>query len=107
MSVYFALVDWVNDVTISDEDIAKRSHQHMIGSNLSHISNGTSSHHYDNYLLDVTHHVPTSAIARLTRDGHVLVGCGRWRFCLLNRYNFKHQNTHETHFRILLTVNHR
>lgn len=76
-SGYFALVDWVSGVILSDEDIAKKSHMQTNGVSSIHESDITNDFtkesHQDNFLLDVTYHVPTSTVACVTQDGNVLV----------------------------------
>ena len=76
-SGYFALVDWVNGVILSDEDIARQSHRHTNGAPSSRMSDNTTDFpresQHDNFLLDVTFHVATSTVACVTQDGNVLV----------------------------------
>jgi len=72
-SGYFALVDWVSGVILSDVDIAKQAH-HSLKDFVSRTSNASKPiGHHDNFILDVSYHVITSTIACLTEPGVVLV----------------------------------
>jgi len=73
-SGYFVLVDWVNGVILSDEDIVKQAYCSAKGLNSAFALPGDFPRdHNDNVLLDVAYHVPTSTVACLTHDGNIVL----------------------------------
>jgi len=68
-SGYFALVDWVNGIILSDEDVLLRSRHHIWDDQLDDLPRDF----HDNFLLDVTFHVDTSTLACVTQDGNAMV----------------------------------
>ena len=74
-SGYFALVDWVNGVILSDADIARQAYCSANGLDATVILDAQDipRENHDNFLLDVAYHVSTSTLACLTQDGNVVV----------------------------------
>ncbi len=72
-SGYFALVDWVNGIILSDEDVAKQSYRHSVRAASSETAEVPRESRHENFLLDVTFHVATNTVACITQDGNVLV----------------------------------
>lgn len=68
-SGYFALVDWVNGIILSDEDVLLRSRLHIWDDQLDDLPRDF----HDNFLLDVTYHIDTSTLACVTQDGNAMV----------------------------------
>ncbi|GFH51104.1 predicted protein [Chaetoceros tenuissimus] len=57
------LVDWINGLILSDEDLNCHTHN----------STSMSRENADDYLLDITYHPETSTLGCLTKDGNVIL----------------------------------
>lgn len=68
-SGYFVLIDWVNGIILSDEDVWLKSRKHILGNDATAVPRDI----HDNFLLDITYHVQSSTLACVTQDGIAIV----------------------------------
>jgi len=74
-SGFFALVDWVGGIILSDKDISLQYQKDMRTENLMGINeeNFAMRDTHEQLLVDVAFHLPTCTAACLTNDGYIVV----------------------------------